>query len=172
MTLRPAIPEDAAPLAALARRAMRAKWEHMYRPEDFAAWLSEAHSDEKAAKEIDDPGMRVAVIEDEAGELVAFCKLVLSGTFDPVHSDAKAPLELKQLYTAPDRLGMGLGARLMDWALDQARSHGADEIQLSVWSGNQDAQRFYTRYGFLKIADIIFPVGEQLDEEFLFALRL
>lgn len=172
MTLRPATTDDAPALAALARRAMKAKWEHLYRPEDFSAWLDEAHSDARTAREIADPGMRVAVIEDDAGALVAFCKLVLCAKLGRDHSDAARPLELKQLYTAPDRIGMGLGARLMDWALAEARGAGADEIQLSVWSGNHEAQRFYARYGFAKIADITFQVGEQVDEEFLFALRL
>ena len=54
----------------------------------------------------------------------------------------------------------------------EARAYQADAIQLSVWSGNTDAQRFYARYGFAKAADIEFWVGEQCDEEFLFALRL
>lgn len=172
MQLRLATLNDAPALGALARRAVSAKFEHLYRPKDFAAWMSESHSDGKVAKEIADPGMRVAVVEDEGGALLAFCKLVLDASFDRAHSDARAPLELKQLYTDPDRLGMGLGAKLMDWALAEARAHGADEIQLSVWSGNADAQRFYHRYGFAKIADIFFPVGEHIDEEFLFALRL
>ena len=171
MDLRLATPADVPALGALSRRAMSAKWEHLYRPEDFAAWIESSHSDRKIESEIADPAMRVAVMED-AGELVAFCKLNLSASFDRDHSDAANPLELKQLYTAPERLGQGLGARLMDWTLDQARAAGADEIQLSVWSGNHDAQRFYHRYGFAKIADITYPVGEQIDEEFLFALRL
>ena len=58
---------------------------------------------------------------------------------------------------------------LMDWALAEAGALGADEIQLSVWSGNTDAQRFYQRYGFARVADTHFWVGEQCDEEFLFA---
>jgi ribosomal protein S18 acetylase RimI-like enzyme len=60
----------------------------------------------------------------------------------------------------------------MDWAMVEARAYGADAIQLSVWSGNTDAQRFYARYGFVKVADIEFWVGEQCDEEFLFVLRM
>ena len=48
----------------------------------------------------------------------------------------------------------------------------ADEVQISVYAGNDGAQRFYQRYGFEKIADITFKVGEQLDPEFLFARLL
>ena len=60
----------------------------------------------------------------------------------------------------------------MDWALTEARSRGADEIQLSVWSGNDGAQRFYARYGFVHVADVTFRVGSQLDDEFLLSLKL
>ena len=81
-------------------------------------------------------------------------------------------MELKQLYTDPELTGHGIGASLIDWAMAEARARGADEMQLSVWSGNHGAQKFYARYGFAKVADITFLVGEQVDEEFLFARML
>jgi ribosomal protein S18 acetylase RimI-like enzyme len=68
--------------------------------------------------------------------------------------------------------GRGVGAALMDWALSEARALGRDAVQLSVWSENFAAQRFYARYGFSKLADIGFMVGNQRDEEFLLELRL
>lgn len=166
--LRLATPEDTAALADLGRRAVSAKFQHLYKPEDFATFLGQAHSEAKVAREIADPGMRIAVIEDD-GALIAFCKLVLQSTMPAGHSPARAPLELKQLYTDPARIGGGLGARLMDWALAQAEALGADEIQLSVYSENPEAQRFYHRYGFAKIADIEFWVGNHCDPEFLYA---
>lgn len=169
--LRLATPADTAALADLARRAVSAKFEHLYKPEDFATFMGEAHSDAKVAREIADPGMRVAVIEED-GALVAFCKLVLNSTLSAGYSDALRPLELKQLYTDPARIGGGLGKRLMDWAMAEAGREGADEIQLTVYSENFEAQRFYHRYGFAKIADIEFWVGNHCDPEFLYAKRL
>lgn len=166
--LRLATPADVAALADLARRAVSAKFEHLYKPEDFRAFMEAAHSDGKVAKEIADPGMRVAVIEED-GALIAFCKLVLQSTLSAGYSEAQRPLELKQLYTDPARIGGGLGKRLMDWAVEQAEALGADEIQLTVYSENVEAQRFYHRYGFAKIADIEFWVGNHCDPEFLYA---
>jgi len=81
-------------------------------------------------------------------------------------------MELKQLYTAAGATGGGIGAALMDWAMAEFAARGADEAQLSVYSGNDGAHRFYQRYGFEKVADITFKVGEQLDPEFLFARML
>jgi diamine N-acetyltransferase len=171
MILRLAVPADTAALADLGRRAITAKFEHLYRPEDFAAFMESAHSEAKVARELSDPGMRIAVLEED-GALVAFCKLVLESTLPAHYSDASTPLELKQLYTDPARIGGGLGAKLMDWAMAQGAEQGADEIQLTVYSENPDAQRFYHRYGFTKIADIEFWVGNHCDPEFLYARKL
>ena len=65
-----------------------------------------------------------------------------------------------------------LGAALMDWAIAEARGSGADALQLSVFSENFGAQRFYHRYGFGKVADIDFWVGNHRDHEFLYELKL
>ena len=176
MILRPATPADTAALAALGRAAFVAKFGHLYSAENLSRFLDESHSTATVAREIADPGMVVHVAE-HAGVLVGMCKLKLVSTLkdqatEHQHAPAVRPLEIKQLYTAPDRTGMGIGKALMDWAMDFARSHGADEVQLSVWSENHDAQRFYARYGFTRTADIAFWVGDHRDDEFLFARRL
>jgi hypothetical protein len=45
-------------------------------------------------------------------------------------------------------------------------------VHLSVWSENLDAQRFYRRHGFDRVADVAFPVGDHVDIDHLFALRI
>lgn len=167
MNLRPAVPADAAALAELGTRSFTAKFGHLYRPEDLGAFLAESHSDAKVAKEIADPQMRVMLAERD-GHLLGYCKLVMACGW-PEHARGTRTIELKQLYTDPEATGQGIGARLMDWAMEAAREFEADEIQLSVWSENFGAQKFYERYGFAKVADIHFMVGQQRDEEFLFA---
>jgi diamine N-acetyltransferase len=170
MTVRPATPADAEAIAALGARAFVAKFGHLYSPANLDRFLSDSHVPAKVVRELADPGMAVAVIEDQ-GTIAAFCKVSFASTL-PRHSAAQRPFELKQLYTDPDRIGRGLGARLMDWALDQARGVGADELQLSVYSDNPEAQRFYARYGLVKIADITFCVGDHVDPEFMMAVPL
>ena len=167
MILRPALPADAPALAALGRDSFIAKFGAMYRPEDLAAFLAEQHAPQIVAAQLADPAYRVMLAERD-GALVGYCKLGLSCGW-PEHARGSHAIELKQLYTAPGATGGGIGSALMDWALAEARALGADEIQLSVWSGNTDAQRFYHRYGFARVADTHFWVGEQRDDEFLFA---
>ena len=57
-------------------------------------------------------------------------------------------------------------------AVAAVESLGADAVQLSVFSENYGAQRFYQRYGFAHVADIDFWVGNHRDHEFLYELAL
>lgn len=168
--LRPAASGDAKALATLGRESFCAAFEHLYPPEDLASFLSSTYAVKVVEREIADPRY-VHCLADDGARLLGYCKLVEPSGY-AMHSDAKHPIALSQLYTQPDVTGRGIGAALMDWAIDEARDRGSDAIQLSVWSNNHGAQRFYKRYGFAKIADIDFWVGSQRDDEFLFELRL
>ena len=168
--LRAATAADVPALAALGRGSFVAKFGALYRAEDLAAFLETAFSEAAIAAELADP-QRLYRLAEVDGALAAYCKLGLTCGF-PQHARGSHVIELKQLYTDPARTGHGLGAALMDWALAQARARGTDEMQLSVYSDNPGAQKFYARYGFEKVADIIFKVGEHIDDEFLFARML
>jgi ribosomal protein S18 acetylase RimI-like enzyme len=167
MTLRLATLADTPALAALGRRAFIAKFGHLYSAENLRRFLEETHSEATVAAQLADTEMKVAVIEEQ-GALASFCKIVRTSSL-PAKTAAISPMELKQLYTDPDLIGRGAGARLMDWAFAEARAWNADEMQLSVYAHNPEAQRFYRRYGLEKVADIEFWVGDHCDPEFMFA---
>lgn len=170
LILRAATAADIPALSQLGSDSFVVKFGDMYKPEDLAAFLDGTHSPAALVGELAHPERLYRLAEID-GALVGYCKLAIPSSLTEYH-DAARPIEIKQLYTAPGLTGKGIGAALMDWAMAEARAYQADAIQLSVWSGNTDAQRFYARYGFAKAADIEFWVGEQCDEEFLFALRL
>jgi ribosomal protein S18 acetylase RimI-like enzyme len=161
---------DVPALAALATDAFVAAFGHLYRPEDLAAFLAEERTVEAYRTQLLDPGTRIALAEAD-GALAGYALVHWPSEFAS-ESDATRPLALHQLYCSPAMTGRGIGALLMDWALAEARSLGCNAVQLSVFSENFAAQRFYARYGFSKIADIGFMVGSQRDEEFLFELKL
>jgi ribosomal protein S18 acetylase RimI-like enzyme len=168
--LRPARPEDAPALAALAADAFVAAFGHLYRPEDLAAFLGEHKTSAAFARALADPRKATQLAEAD-GVLAGYCQIGVPSAFAS-RSDAIRPAEINQLYCAPAMTGRGVGAALIDWALDKTRALGCDAVQLSVYSENHGAQRFYARYGFAKIADIAFWVGQQRDAEFLLELRL
>ena len=83
----------------------------------------------------------MALVEDASGTPQAYALIVLGKGFAerPAPRPAR-PVYLSQLYCAGGMAGQGLGARLLDWTLAEARGWGADAVQLSVFSGNLRAR--------------------------------
>ena len=46
--------------------------------------------------------------------------------------------------------GQGIGARMMEWAIERARQRGCHLMQLTSHKSRADAHRFYERLGFTK----------------------
>ena len=170
MHLRAATPADVPALAGLGTDSFVDAFGTLYSPRDLAAFLNEHKTQAAFAAQLANPDsvFRLAEID---GMLGGYCKLGLSPGW-PDQARGARVVSLHQLYVASRQTGRGVGAALMDWAFAEAATRAADEMQLSVWSGNHGAQRFYHRLGFTKIAEVTFRVGEQIDEEFLFAKRL
>lgn len=55
---------------------------------------------------------------------------------------------IEQLYVAPDRIGMGIGRRLLDVAKDRR----PDGLDLYCFAVNSRARSFYEQHGFVAIA--------------------
>lgn len=170
LTLRPATLADVPALSRLSSAAFLAAFGHLYNPADLAGFLEETHSEHAIAGFLAQPDQAYH-LAFHGDRLMGYCRMVFACGW-PEHARGQNAVELKQLYTDPAATGHGVGAALMDWAMAVAQARGADEVQLSVWSENLGGQRFYARYGFAKVADVWFAVGEQRDHEFLFARLL
>ena len=167
---RPATLADAAALADVGRRSFCETFAHLYAPHDLAAFLEEAYTAAALSRELADPSKRFRLAED-AGQLIGFCKLGLTVSL-PIDLGARRGMELKQLYLLRSHLGAGIAPDLLDWALEEARVFGADDVVLSVYCDNVRAQRFYQRYGFEHVGDFFFMVGSHRDPEHLYRLKL
>lgn len=170
LTVRKAAPEDLAALVALSQKTFSDKFGHLYDPEDLAGFLQESHGAAVYARWLADPRNLIRVAETEKGTLAAY--LFCSPISLPAENALPGAVELKRLYVDTPLQGRGLGSRFVEEALAWARSLGAPEIYLSVYSGNEGAQRLYARYGWQKAGEFIFPVGRHEDLEFLMRLRL
>lgn len=167
---RPATHDDASALSELGRTSFIDAFGHLYSAENLNRFLEQVYSQAAIEADLANP-LRLFRIAGQDGAMLGYCKLGLDVTLD--HDPrGRRVMELKQLYLRGRQTGSGIGAALMDWALEEARSREFDDVILSVWSENHGAQRFYARYGFEKIGDTVFMVGDHRDEEYLMGLRL
>lgn len=163
--LRPAALEDAGTLAVLARRTFSETFGHLYAADDLAAFLAQ-QTPEAWAEELADAGYAVLLAEED-GEVAGFAKLGPRGL--PVEG---AGIELRQLYILDRWQGSGLGARMMERVLAEARARGAEALWLSVFIDNMRARRFYARYGFEEVGRYAFMVGNYRDEDLILKVAL
>ena len=158
---------DAALMAELGRRTFTETFGHLYKPEDLAAFLL-SHSKENWREELANPSFAVRLAEAD-GEPAGYAKLgPPSLPFEP----RGRAIELRQFYVLKPWHGTGVAPALMQWALDEARARGADELYLSVFSDNHRARRFYERYGFEFVQTYAFIVGSHADEDHILRLDL
>ena len=160
---------DAAPvLSALGAETFCETFGGLYRPEDLNAFLREYHSPDCYRRLIADPGSAVWTATTQDGEAAGYaaagpCTL-------PVGDLPPRSGELKRLYVLGRFQGAALGGRLLTAALEWLEG-AYDALYLGVYAENSGAQRFYARYGFEKVGDYAFMVGEHADAEYIMKRR-
>ncbi|HEY3988246.1 MAG TPA: GNAT family N-acetyltransferase [Acidobacteriaceae bacterium] len=81
-------------------------------------------------------------------------------------------IELKRIYLLHRFQGGGLGRRLLEWSVAQARSLGKRRLLLGVKADNTAALAFYDRVGFVRIGERKFLVGTMLCDDYILSLTL
>jgi ribosomal protein S18 acetylase RimI-like enzyme len=160
--IRPATASDAAVLAELGARTFYDSFAAQNTPENMAAYLAASFGPEQQRAELGDPQNTFLLIEAD-GVAMGYAQL-RAGKPPACISDPTA-IELVRLYVSSSFQGTGVGGRLMDACLTEARQAGYQTIWLGVWQQNTRAQAFYERWSFSVVGDHIFQLGadRQLD---------
>lgn len=72
-------------------------------------------------------------------------------TFRPSVWTAGPVALLEELYVQPDLRSRGIGAAVLQRAIDAAEARGVTTFEINVDEGDVDAQRFYRAHGFTEI---------------------
>jgi GNAT superfamily N-acetyltransferase len=108
------------------------------------------------------PTPTVAVIAERIAALVgrADVEILLAGdpavaiavtTFRPSVWEPGPVALLEELYVRPALRSRGIGAAVLNYAMDSARARGVTTFEINVDEGDVDAQRFYRAHGFTEI---------------------
>lgn len=87
-------------------------------------------------------------------------------------SDYPDAMEIQRIYVTKRFQKMHIGGRLMKKALKIAEDLGKKQVWLGVWEHNQNALGFYSHYGFKKIGQHEFVVGDDHQTDYIYSKNL
>ncbi len=140
--------------------------------EDMKGVLDRYFNPEQCQAELKDPEDYFFFLEDEGvvkGYMRINCKHPC-----PIDSLSKfKTIELVRFYFLKEFHGKGDSDRLMNYAVDFARSRGFERMYLSVWEYNFRARGFYEKHGFVNSGiENDFPLGSTPQTDLWFVKEL
>lgn len=168
ISIRLASRADTGILSKIGRATFIETFGHLYAADDLEKFLSRHHSEEAYSGLFNDDLVSIWIAENQQGECVGYCVAGPCGL--PVPDMPASSGELLRLYLSQKYQKAGAGSALLARALDFLKRN-FDHIYLSVYAENNKAQALYRRYGFEKILDYFYMVGDQADPEWIMELK-
>jgi ribosomal protein S18 acetylase RimI-like enzyme len=162
VTLRAALVDDAAEIAAFAERVFVETFGAANTEANMGAYVEKAFTPERLRDEITSADSHVAVAEF-ANSIIGYARLLEHAT-----GDGERPgIELVRLYVDSQYHGSGVAGALMDACLAEARRRQQTSMWLGVWEHNPRAQRFYARYGFERVGEQVFLLDDDRQTDWI-----
>jgi GNAT superfamily N-acetyltransferase len=146
LTLRQALPDECGAILELLDDSIR--WFQDIGIDQWAKpWPDEERRNKRIARDLDEGKTWLAVDDAAVAGTI---------TIDPADSDIwpadkrqEKAVYVRRVIVRRHYAGLGLGARLLDWATDVAtRAHEARWIRLDVWTTNRNLHAYYRGQGF------------------------
>jgi len=162
--LRRATVDDAHTLSRLGSETFAQTFGDSYRPKDLDQFLQQSYSPASFAKALGQSVYQIWIAEHR-GVPIGYAQC---GPCKLPHPEASPSHgELQRLYVLQEYHGCGVGTQLLNTALAELARAYPGPLWVGVWSENHGAQRLYARYGFEKVGEYGFPVGETIDREWI-----
>lgn len=164
LSIRSGALQDAGLLAELGARTFFETFAADNTHENMAAYLSRSFSPEQQAAELVDPRCLFQIAELN-GVPVGYAMLRSHDELPNI--SGKKPIELVRLYVSRESLGNGVGAALMQAAINEARQEGYETLWLGVWEHNHRARAFYRKWNFQEVGTHLFQLGDDRQTDIL-----
>jgi GNAT superfamily N-acetyltransferase len=125
--------------------------------------VREAFSIERISRELRDP-RSLTLLSELGGTMIGYARL---DEGEPEPPDRRAGIELVRMYVDSAHHGRGVADALMGRCIDEARSRGYGTMWLGVWEHHPRAQRFYARWGFERVGEHEFMLGDDRQTDWI-----
>ncbi len=167
VTIRPASPADAGPIARVHVDSWRTTYEGII-PAEYLANLSyrDRQSMWSEALTTDQPATTILVAETEAGDVIGFAS---AGPEREANPNYRA--ELYAIYLLQEHQNRGLGRRLVSAVTHSLLEHGFTSMLLWVLEDNRPARRFYESLGGKRVSRKTVTIGDANLQEISYGWR-
>lgn len=171
--VRDAVLEDARVIAELGSRVFTNTFGYSMPLEDLNTYLEESYNVAAISRELGNDHMRwlVACKDNDENAVIGFVQLT-QGTSEPCVTHLENLIELGRLYVTEEFQGRGVAKMLIQRIEDVARAMGFRNIWLGVWESNLKAQRAYEKFGFKRVGEHPFRMGNCTQNDFILAKPL
>ena len=169
LTVRQAEVKDALMIAEISHLTFRHTFEAINSTKDMELFLNEQFTKGKIILEVSDPE-NTFMLAYADNRIAGYLKL-REHRHTELPSENKA-IEIARLYCMPGMTGKGVGALLMQTAIQVALEKNKDVLWLGVWEKNHRAIDFYQRWGFEKFGQTDFLLGTDIQLDWLMKKHL
>jgi ribosomal protein S18 acetylase RimI-like enzyme len=170
LTIRRATEADAAALALVGAATFLDTYADRIKGPDIVAHAAVRHSEVFYAKSLADPHLRIWVAQTPSDAIIGY--LLLGPATLPADEPHADDLEIVRIYVLSRFHKTGIGHRLMQLAIVEARERRARRLVLGVYKGNEKALAFYARQGFSQIGTRSFTVGTTTFDDYVLGRSL
>lgn len=138
-------------------------------PDNMKEYMDRAFNPQQLLSELNNPMSEFYFVKVD--DMVAgYLKINRGDAQSDVYDDNS--LEIERIYVDDHFQGQGLGAKLLEKAIERARHFELRYVWLGVWEKNPGAQRFYERHGFVQFGSHGFRMGDEMQTDLLMKMDL
>ncbi|AYU55713.1 GNAT family N-acetyltransferase [Staphylococcus debuckii] len=161
--------DDIKELQTISFRTFDDTFREMNHPDKLKDYLNNAFTYDKLQREVEHPNSYFYFLYDN-DKIVGYLKLnVGAAQTEDIASDA---LEVERLYILKNYQHHGYGKKLMNFAINFAVEEGKQSIWLGVWEKNENAIKFYEHFGYKKVTEHEFKMGDEIQTDIIMAQNL
>jgi ribosomal protein S18 acetylase RimI-like enzyme len=170
MTVRPAVPRDAAALADLAAATFPLACPPDMPWEDVEAFLLTQLSAERFGAYLA-AADRILLVDERGGAGAPLAGFTMTVLGEPSAADVAGCLrirptaELSKCYVRAELQGRGTARPLLERTIMAVADRGTAGMWLGTNAANRRAQRFYEKVGFVEVGTRRFQVGTRLEQD-------
>jgi ribosomal protein S18 acetylase RimI-like enzyme len=160
---------DAALLVELGRSSFYEAFSEQTASQDMEEHLQKAFKIDEIRRQLDNDQTVFLIVEVDS---LAAGYAYLQPEDPPDTVTTPHPIQLVRFYLRKDYYGRNVGNALMKACLEMALSKGFQSVWLSTWELNHRANAFYKKWEFEIVGQAKFKVGNDIQNDFIFARRI